>query len=96
MAACRRGVITQDLGKSGREMLGESLPCPHREGITHPAWPTGASLSCTVLSRMLLTLGVSLIWSKGSVTETNLLPWGKGGQMVPSKEDFASAAEPKG
>lgn len=41
-------------------------------------------------------LGVSLIWSKGSATETNALPWGKGGQMVPSKEDFASTAEPKG
>lgn len=32
MAACRRNAIVQDLGKSGREMLGESLPCfPRRE-----------------------------------------------------------------
>lgn len=62
--------------------------------LTHST--TGPSLSCTTRSRMLLTLGVSLIWSKGSATETNALPWGKGGQMVPSKEDFASTAEPKG
>lgn len=45
---------------------------------------------------MLLTLGVSLTWSKGSATETSMLPWGKGGQMVPSKEDFASTAKPEG
>lgn len=95
MAGCRRNAVIQDLGKSWREMPGESLPCfTGREKLPQP--DPQHPLSCTILSRMLLTLGVSLIWSKGCATETNVLPWGKGGQMVPSKEDFASTAEPKG